>query len=273
MKNSLPAETKVIIQDSFRDNPVYLFIRPTALEYQQLLQKVKLAPEEIFFECFRLLDKIKTCPDSASEICSVIFDDSYSNLLNIFPGSPENEIRNGASLISLSVAMCLNAIDREELFVETTGPVIAKDTLWDGISRSYSARISKYAQPLLDFLTDYMSSERKISEEISRLPSARQIDTAQLQYYFKPAFRGIGRGEPIDFYSKLIEMLKVQRNAKDFAIIAKMIYDSPHHTNKLSTFTKWHQTFCTIVGCKYVPYKPNQLSPTSALKSEFSSLY
>lgn len=273
MKNLLSAETKVLIQDAFRDNPVYLFIRPTALEYQQLLQKVKLAPEEIFAECFRILDRIKTCPDSAADICSGLFDDSYSDLLNIFPGSPENEIRNGASLISLSVAMCLNAINRDELFVKTTGPVIAKDTRWDGISRSYSAQIPKYAQPLLDFLTDYMSSERKISVEISRLPSARQIDTAQLQYYFKPVFRGIGRGNIVDFFTPFVEKLKGQRNAKDFAIIAKMIYDSPHHTNKLSTFTKWHQTFCTIVGCKYVPYKPNRLSPTPALKSEFSSLY
>lgn len=273
MKSRLSAETKNRIQKSFADNPVYLLIRPTAQEYQQHPGRIKLSAEEIFAECFRILDRIKSSPGSAPDICSCIFDDSYSDLLALCPEEGESELRNGSSLISLAVAMCLNAANRDELFIKTTGPVMAKDTTWDGISRSYSARIPNCGPTLAEFLADYMASERKISEEIKRFPASREIDSEQLKHYFKPSFRGIGKGNIIDFYPSLVEKLKTERNAKDFAFIAKMIYDSPHHANRQNTFSKWHRTFCNIVGCPYVKYKPNQLAqPSEALKEEFSSL-
>lgn len=270
MKSLFSTDTKNIIRDRYQDNPVYLLIRPTAQTYQQKLDKVKLAPQEIFAECFSILDRIKIQKDQS--YCAQVFDDSYSDILNLFPDSRENEIRTAASLITLSVAFCLNAIPWNEQAIPLLESVMSKDTEWDEISRSYATQIPTHAQPLQSFLTDYISSDRKISQEISSIPGSRQIDTEQLKTYFTPAFRGIGRGALIDQYSKLEERLKAERNAKDFALIAKMIYDSPHHINKQNTFKKWHQTFCAIIGCKYVEYRPNQLTPSEAIKQEFLML-
>ncbi len=272
MKKRLSSDLRNLIQEDFGDNPVYLFLRPTVLEFQQTLEDVKLFPEEVFAECFRILDRVKSHADSASDCCSGIFDDSYSDLLDLFPGARDSEIRNGATIISLSVAMCLFAIGQDELFLRLMNPVMGKDLGWTAISRSFVSRYSRHSDSLSGFLNGYMASARMLSQETGQTSRARQIDTARLKGFFKSSFRGIGNGNMIDLFPLLVHRLQTDRNAKEFAVIALMIYNSPYHINRQCTFVKWHRQFCSMVECEYKPYRPSRLIPSQSLKNEFSML-
>ena len=269
MKKRLSSDMRNRIQEAFGDNPVYLFLRPTVLELQQTLESVKLFPEEVFAECFGILDRVKSHAGLEVNLCSGTFDNAYSDLLGLVPGARDSEIRNGASVISLSVAMCLFAMGRDELFLRLVDPVMGKDLGWAAISRSFVSRYPRHSDALSGFLAGYMASARRLSQEVIH---TRQIDSARLKGFFKSSFRGIGDGKPVDSFSQLVLRLQTDRSAREFATIALMIYNSPYHINMPNTFVKWHRQFCSMVECNYVSYRPSRLIPSKALRKEFSML-
>jgi hypothetical protein len=101
----------------------------------------------------------------------------------------------------------------------------------------------------------------------------RTINVEELKGYFKSTFKGIGNGN-IDYFSWLIGHLKIDRNGKEFAQIALMIYDSGKMNNtKPSTFKEWYRIFCDCVGCEYKSYDKNKLrNPREDIKNLFNYL-
>ncbi len=106
---------------------------------------------------------------------------------------------------------------------------------------------------------------------------SRSIKENELKDYFTLSFKGGGNSPlRIDYFTEyLLPDLKMDRNTKDFARIALMIYNSnillpPKRPN---TFDSWYRTFCKLVGCKYIAsYKPSKLKIDENFKRKFSYL-
>lgn len=103
----------------------------------------------------------------------------------------------------------------------------------------------------------------------------RNIDEENLASFFPSSFRGIGKGNFINYFSEnLLPDLKKRWTDKDFAKIALIIYESGKlaKNKKPETFAEWYRNFCYVVGCKYhKDYKPTNLRD-EIFKGKFSYL-
>jgi len=102
----------------------------------------------------------------------------------------------------------------------------------------------------------------------------RQVNEEGLRPYFASTFKGMGNGN-INHFTTLVEELKTDRTAKEFAQIAYMIYQSKQMNDRRpSTFAGWYKIFCENIEIKQSRgYKPNSLkNPSEAIKKLFNYL-
>ena len=60
----------------------------------------------------------------------------------------------------------------------------------------------------------------------------------------------------------MVEDLKLNRTAREFAQIALLIYESQHLNNRRPPhFSQWYKIFCECVGCERKKYDPKDLRP------------
>ena len=89
----------------------------------------------------------------------------------------------------------------------------------------------------------------------------REIKTFELEIYFNASFKGIGEYK-INHFEKMVEDLKHNRTAREFAQIALLIHESKQmNSRRPPHFSKWHLIFCECVGCEHVKYDPKDLRP------------
>jgi len=109
----------------------------------------------------------------------------------------------------------------------------------------------------------------------SALPSTKErtINVEGLKPYFTAVFKGMGNGN-INYFDHLVEGLKANRNAKDYACIASMIYYGGKMNNeKPKTFAAWYRIFCGLIECDCKKYQPKDLKPyPDNLRNLFSYL-
>jgi hypothetical protein len=101
----------------------------------------------------------------------------------------------------------------------------------------------------------------------------RTIDVKELEVYFTAQFKGMGGN--LNYFDTMINELKTDRTAKEFAQIAYMIYQSRHmNSRKPATFSAWYKIFCKSIGIiQSKDYRPNKLkNPSEALRKLFNYL-
>ena len=118
----------------------------------------------------------------------------------------------------------------------------------------------------------YIEDIQPIADDVrTSVPSP---DLTRLEEYMSVQYRRS------DNYRRLLDYLDAELHnpaccPKDWARYALVIYNSGamHNLQKPKTFAKWHETFCSIVGCEYIEYKPSQLNldaHTQAIAAYFS---
>lgn len=105
----------------------------------------------------------------------------------------------------------------------------------------------------------------------------RSIKESELKDYFTLSFKGGGNSSSrIDYFTEyLLPDLKMDRNTKDFARIALMIYNSKIllPSKRPKDFDSWYCTFCELIDCKYNEnYKPCKLDIDESFRRKFSYL-
>ena len=105
----------------------------------------------------------------------------------------------------------------------------------------------------------------------------RILKEDSLKEYFTLTFKGGGNSSTkINYFTEyLLPDLEIDRNDKDFARIAYLIYDSGNliKTMRPKTFKQWYSIFCDLVGCKYnANYKPSNLNIGDEFKKSFNYL-
>lgn len=121
---------------------------------------------------------------------------------------------------------------------------------------------------------NYLKTQTEIRETLILKEETERIhiDVETLGEYFKPQFKGMGNC--YDYFTQLTEDLKLRRNAKEFAQIALMIFESKNTTDRMpQTFSKWYDIFCKCVSCERKKYNPKDLrQPREELRRLFSYL-
>lgn len=97
-----------------------------------------------------------------------------------------------------------------------------------------------------------------------------EINKEDFGYYFKSSFKGSGNGS-FDYFSTLVDELKLKRSNKELAQIALLIYESDKmNQRKPNTFAEWYTLFCRNIGCQQKKYDKNKLrNPSENLKKVF----
>ena len=106
------------------------------------------------------------------------------------------------------------------------------------------------------------------SENTIRQFTDEQIEL--LKSYFVAAFKGMGNNMNY-FDENLLKDLKKNRVGKEYAEIAKLIFESPKFKTEFKTkpFGSWYKTFCNVMGIKKLQYRPIQIEIDDAIRSEF----
>jgi hypothetical protein len=189
-----------------------------------------------------------------------------------------NEGDNGYDeALSLHGWLCSHLMEKELSFCYTPYGETDKEILKPLCDYLYSTEIGKLIQtklfgnnPQLNVIGENPPLDTKKEDTVK---PQRTINVEKLKGYFKSTFKGMGNGN-IDYFSWLIGHLKINRNEKEFAQIALMIYDSGKMNNtKPCTFREWYRIFCDCVGCEYKSYDKNKLrNPREDIKNVFNYL-
>lgn len=203
--------------------------------------------------------------------------DSYYNRLEESYVNSENR-KPGAHKRNLKDEFCTKHILEEKERSENS------KALFDYLKESDKKEIQSYIDDYFEYIKkeepkqigectkeSEQSEDDGLREAGTKLK--RIIDEEKLKPYFISTFKGMGNGN-INFFSSLIEELKTDREAKEFAQIALMIFESSKTSDRVgNVFTKWYTVFCECVGCEKKTYKPKDLrSPSESLKKLFNYL-
>lgn len=104
-----------------------------------------------------------------------------------------------------------------------------------------------------------VKTQNKSEVQSKIIPQKRNINVDNLKLYFVSNFKGMGNG-PINYFDMLIDELRTDRTAKEFAQIALLIFESDKLNNrKPNCFSKWLRIFYSDIDVLYVNYKPSKL--------------
>lgn len=164
---------------------------------------------------------------------------------------------------------------REKFFIEKMG---GKD------GKEYAIRLhsildflSKDSCMIVEMIERLKTLDNPSPQKDKSIKKERILKEDSLKEYFTLTFKGGGNSATkIDYFTEfLLPDLKIDRNDKDFARIAYLIYESGKliKTMRPKTFKQWYSIFCELVGCKYnVNYKPSNLKIGDEFKKSFNYL-
>lgn len=97
----------------------------------------------------------------------------------------------------------------------------------------------------------------------------KEVDVETLRRYFHPDFQGRGNNSH-DYFSELINNIKLLRNEKEIGQVALMIHECKNVNSLMpNVFSMWYKIFCKCVGGR-VTYKKSQLrTPNDSVKNIF----
>ena len=145
--------------------------------------------------------------------------------------------------------------------------------IFDYLTEKDKTTINDHIEAYLKYIQMFNTVKKEGKEKESADKLQRQIDVKELSKYFKPTFKGMGNGS-INYLDIMIDELKTERTAKEFAQIALMIFNSQHlNDRKPPTFENWYKIFCSCIGCEKKTYQPKDLrSPKDSLIKLFNYL-
>ena len=153
----------------------------------------------------------------------------------------------------------------EEPDVETVG-------MWLGsmkLAKKYLEAIQKKREPQQE---EKPVDEVKYQQEEKNATEPREINQERLREYFTLTFSGSNKSNTDYFKEYLLPKLMEKMNAKYYAKIFLLMYQSPNlkHSMKPRTFTKFYEDMCEITGVEFINgYKPNRLTMTDKEKKDY----
>lgn len=184
MKSRLRNEEKESIHRKYELDILYKLLFNPGTKFASKLA-YRLSPEELFIECFDILDSIKEKNrDDANYYVSSLWDREFCNLRDIKKDEEsEEDVKKAVAVIIFSAAFCLN-LSKKPIYTELAASVFNNllelekyddkiDILENVFTENYYQIDSGKAQQALE---EYMESDEYISDEIYELLNPASFD-------------------------------------------------------------------------------------------------
>lgn len=107
MKRKLKKGEKDAVRNRYGDNTIFRVLKASS-HFESRMGKFRLSPEDVFYNCFDVLDDIKQNPDDAVMNVDTLWDDIYNDFRDWnIEGAKDEDIRLGTSIVIYCVALCL----------------------------------------------------------------------------------------------------------------------------------------------------------------------
>lgn len=160
------------VGSKFGDNVLCKFLRPITLEWARKANLFSLSCEELFYHTLYSLDKLRGEKDLTNRIeyCATLRNEMLDYLSQQCEGEA-NDLENIASLVALTVAHVLSAIDYWKYHSEIMA--LCK-TSSGGESREMCQKLMKFEdedvnEELRQWLVSYIEGDSFMSDEIENL--------------------------------------------------------------------------------------------------------
>ena len=184
MKSRLRKEEKESIHRKYELDILYKLLFNPGTKFASKLA-YRLSPEELFIECFDILDSIKEKNrDDANYYVSSLWDREFCNLRDIKKDEEsEEDVKKAVAVIIFGAAFCLN-LSKKPVYTELAASVFNNllelekyddkiDILENIFTENYYQIDSGKAQQALE---EYMESDNFISDEIYELLNPASFD-------------------------------------------------------------------------------------------------
>ena len=184
MKSRLRNEEKESIHKAFQSHILYKLLYTPGIKFASKL-KFRLSPEELFIECFDIIDTIKEKNrDDANYYIRGLWDKIFCNLRDIKKDEEsEEDVKKAVAVIIFGAAFCLN-LSKKPIYIELAASVFNnlleleeydnKITILENVfTENYYHIDSGKAQQVFE---EYMESDDYISDEIVELLNPASFD-------------------------------------------------------------------------------------------------
>lgn len=184
MKSRLRNEEKESIHRKYELDILYKLLFNPGTKFASKLA-YRISPEELFIECFDILDSIKEKNrDDANYYVSSLWDREFCNLRDIKKDEEsEEDVKKAVAVIIFGAAFCLN-LSKKPIYTELAASVFNNllelekyddkiDILENVFTENYYQIDSGKAQQALE---EYMESDEYISDEIYELLNPANFD-------------------------------------------------------------------------------------------------
>ena len=184
MKSRIRNEEKESIHKAFQSHILYKLLYTPGIKFASKL-KFRLSPEELFIECFDIIDTIKEKNrDDANYYIRGLWDKIFCNLRDIKKDEEsEEDVKKAVAVIIFGAAFCLN-LSKKTIHTELAASVFNNllelekyddkiDILENVFTENYYHIDSGKAQQVFE---EYMESDDYISDEIVELLNPASFD-------------------------------------------------------------------------------------------------
>jgi hypothetical protein len=99
MRQRFLRQEKEAIRATYKQNVVYRAVRDTCTQFERLTPNLKLAHEEVFVECYTILDRMKEEPSDATRYVGTLWDILYNDIRDLDNRVPEDELQTAVTVI------------------------------------------------------------------------------------------------------------------------------------------------------------------------------
>ena len=171
MDTRLQRSAKSAVRNRFGNNDLFLFMQSPCADYERKSAKIKLSTEELFYECMKVLDRIKENPSNALIWIVSVWNDLFNDYNDPKMGYDEEDVKTAVTEIVLCVAFCLNEFEAPffnnlnlRLMEQITDYYPDYNEMMDLYSESYN---NLGEERFRNAITTYMDSRDFYSDEIA----------------------------------------------------------------------------------------------------------
>lgn len=176
MQKRLQRHEREAIRNEYREHVAFRAVRDACTQFERSLKALRLSPEEVFVECFSILDQLKEYPEDGSRMVSTLWDATYNDLMDLDDTVPEEELQEGVTVILYMTNVLLmnsNISFYRRISAELIDQIVNRDnqfTLVQDAIMPYIYRLD--IEKLAGLVDSYLDSDLFLSDEVEDVLSS-----------------------------------------------------------------------------------------------------
>lgn len=230
----LPQSDITNLRCHYMDEPLYNAIDGVCLKWEEHMRHIMLSPEEIFWHTIEYIDYIREKQEDSEKVLRELAMRLWNDLRRTYPAADDKECKLAVTLPITTLAGCL-FVTQHPLYERFGRLLIQSLNETKKHREAYEALIEGYGPyevKIADWLTDYMPSERWLSDEIAGILTASHNS---LEGHFAYLMDGLSEEVAKAFDKELREVCTGSATG-----VVKFIREKSY--NRTIDLNKWNRT-------------------------------